>query len=116
MAVALYTHTATARNMLATGKGVLQVLRQQHAPLVQLLGKTSAHDVDKMEQLRELGFDTIERYGVPTLADAAGVIALELVSLETAGDHHLALCDVVEYKNLIEEGDGGKPLYTADLS
>ena len=27
MAVALYTHTATARNMLATGEGVLQVLR-----------------------------------------------------------------------------------------
>ena len=42
-----------------------------------------------------------------------GVIALELVSLETAGDHHLALCEVVEYENF--EGDG-EPLYTADLS
>jgi hypothetical protein len=39
-------------------------------------------------------------------------MALELVSLETAGDHHLALCDVVAYATL--EG-AGEPLYTADL-
>ena len=91
MAVALYTHTATARNMLATGRGVLQVLRQRHESLVTLLGKTSAHDVDKLGEMRDMGFETVERFGVPTLADAAGVIALELVSLETAGDHHLAV-------------------------
>ena len=112
MAVALYTHTATARNMLATGKGVLQVLRKQHAELVPLLGKSSAHDVDKLAALEEAGFETTTRHGVPTLTDAAGVVALELVSLETAGDHHLALCEVVAYDTF--EGEG-EPLYTADL-
>lgn len=112
MAVALYAHTATARNVLATGKAVLQVLREQHAPLVPLLGKSSAHDVDKLAEVRALGFAVEERFGVPTLADAAGVIALELVSMETAGDHHLALCEVVGYETL--EGTG-EPLYTADL-
>lgn len=112
MAVALYTHTATARNMLATGKGVLQVLRKQHAELVPLLGKSSAHDVDKLAALEEAGFETTTRHGVPTLTDAAGVVALELVSLETAGDHHLALCEVVAYDTLEDEGE---PLYTADL-
>ena len=48
-------------------------------------------DVDKLGEMRDMGFETVERFGVPTLADAAGVIALELVSLETAGDHHLAV-------------------------
>jgi flavin reductase (DIM6/NTAB) family NADH-FMN oxidoreductase RutF len=76
MAVALYTHTATARNFLATGKGVLQVLRAQHAPLVPLLGKSSAHDVDKLAELRAMGFATEERFGVPTLAGAAVGLAL----------------------------------------
>lgn len=37
---------------------------------------------------------------------------LNLVSLETAGDHHLALCDVVAYDTFEGRGD---PLYTDDL-
>jgi hypothetical protein len=32
--------------------------------------------------------------------------------LETAGDHHLALCEVVDWENI--EGEG-EPLYTGDL-
>jgi flavin reductase (DIM6/NTAB) family NADH-FMN oxidoreductase RutF len=112
MAVALYTHTATARNMLATGEGVLQVLRAHHADLVPLLGRSSAHDVDKAEALRERGVEVVERYGVPTIADAMGVVHLRVASLETAGDHHLALCDVLAYENI--EGEG-EPLYTKDL-
>ena len=113
MAVALYTHTATARNMLATGRGVLQVLRKQHAPLVELLGKRSAHDCDKMKALRDdFGIAVVERYGVRTIADVAGVMELKIVSIEHAGDHHLALCDVGEYESF--EGDG-EVLYTGDL-
>ena len=113
MAVALYTHTATARNMLATGRGVLQVLRKRHAPLVELLGKRSAHDCDKMKALRDdFGIAVVERYGVRTIADVAGVMELKIVSIEHAGDHHLALCDVGEYESF--EGDG-EVLYTGDL-
>ena len=111
-AVALYTHTATARNALATGRGVLQILRKQHASLVPLLGKQSAHDVDKLDGVRAEGFSIVERHGVPTLADAYGVVSLEIVSIETAGDHHLALCEVVAHETL--EGEG-EPLYTGDL-
>ena len=111
-AVALYTHTATARNMLATGKGVLQVLRKQHVDVVSLLGKQSAHDIDKLEELKARGFEIVTRRGVPTLADALGVIELEIVSLETAGDHHLALCEVVSYETIQGEGE---PLYTGDV-
>ena len=113
LAVALYTHTATARNMLATGRGVLQGLRSHHADLVPLLGKSSAHDVDKLEALREThGLNIVERWGVPTIEDAKSAVLLEIVSLETAGDHHLALCEVVDWENI--EGEG-EPLYTGDL-
>ena len=111
-AVALYTHTATARNALATGRGVLQILRQQHKSLVPLLGKQSAHDVDKLEAVQKQGFGIVNRHGAPTLADAYGVVALKIVSVETAGDHHLALCEVVAHETLAGEGE---PLYTADL-
>ena len=113
LAVALYTHTATARNMLATGKGVLQGLRRHHAELVPTLGKSSAHDVDKLEALREThGLNIVTRWGVPTIEDAKSAVLLEIVSLETAGDHHLALCEVVDWENI--EGEG-EPLYTGDL-
>ena len=98
--------------MIATGEGVLQVLRAHHAGLVPLLGRSSAHDVDKAEALRERGVAIVERYGVPTIADAMGVAHLKIASLETAGDHHLALCDVLAYENI--EGEG-EPLYTKDL-
>ena len=111
-AVALYTHTATARNALATGRGVLQILRQQHKSLVPLLGKQSAHDVDKLEAVQKQGFGIVNRHGAPTLADAYGVVALKIVSVETAGDHHLALCEVVAHETLRGEGE---PLYTGDL-
>ena len=67
--------------------------------------------MDKLAALEEAGFETTTRHGVPTLTDRR-VAALELVSLETAGDHHLALCEVVAYDTL--EGEG-EPLYTADL-
>jgi flavin reductase (DIM6/NTAB) family NADH-FMN oxidoreductase RutF len=110
--VALYTHTATARNALATGRGVLQILRQQHKSLVPLLGKQSAHDVDKLEAVQKQGFGIVNRHGAPTLADAYGVVALKIVSVETAGDHHLALCEVVAHETLRGEGE---PLYTGDL-
>lgn len=112
-AVALYTHTATARNMLATGRGVLQILRKQHANLVPVLGKQSAHDVDKLSLIKEEGHDVVERFGAPTLADAYGVVALKIVSVETAGDHHLALCEVVAHETL--DAGEGEPLYTGDL-
>ena len=91
---------------------MLQILRQQHKSLVPLLGKQSAHDVDKLEAVQKQGFGIVNRHGAPTLADAYGVVALKIVSVETAGDHHLALCEVVAHETLRGEGE---PLYTGDL-
>lgn len=48
----------------------LQILRRQHAELVQLLGKTSARDVDKLAQLADRGFETFQRLGYSSIAGA----------------------------------------------
>jgi hypothetical protein len=46
--VALYHDTLTLANMERTRKGVMQILGEQHARLVPLLGKTRGQDVDKV--------------------------------------------------------------------
>jgi hypothetical protein len=45
-----------------------QILQQPHAQLMQLLGKTSGRDVDKVAQLQQLGYAVSEEYGLPVLA------------------------------------------------
>jgi hypothetical protein len=45
-----------------------QILQQQHAPLLQLLGKTSGRDVDKVAALREAGVALHEEFGLPVLS------------------------------------------------
>ena len=49
-----------------------QILRRQHAELVQLLGKTSSRDVDKLAALADMGFETVDRLGYSSLAGASG--------------------------------------------
>lgn len=50
-----------------------QILRRQHAELVQLLGKTSARDADKLAALAGMGFETVDRLGYRSLAGACGL-------------------------------------------
>ena len=47
-ALGLFVGTLTWDNALASRRGVLQILGEGHAPLFQLLGKTSGRDVDKL--------------------------------------------------------------------
>mmetsp|Transcript_10492 Transcript_10492/g.19941 ORF Transcript_10492/g.19941 Transcript_10492/m.19941 type:complete len:243 (-) Transcript_10492:325-1053(-) len=110
--IALYRGTLSADNMLSKSTAVLQLLGEQHAGLLDLLGKQSGHEVDKIAALNELGFDVVERYGVPTIKDCLGVIQLRIVSLQDTGDHDLALCDVLNYDSFEDNGD---PLYTGTL-
>ena len=46
----------------------MQVLQRHHASLFQLLGKTSARDVDKLQAVRDAGFSLTERYGFATFS------------------------------------------------
>ena len=56
--------------LLSCSRRVLarQILRRQHAELVQLLGKTSARATDKLAALAEMGFETVDRLGYCSLA------------------------------------------------
>eukprot|EP00242_Pyramimonas_sp_CCMP2087_P008907 CAMPEP_0198198862 /NCGR_PEP_ID=MMETSP1445-20131203/2224_1 /TAXON_ID=36898 /ORGANISM="Pyramimonas sp., Strain CCMP2087" /LENGTH=232 /DNA_ID=CAMNT_0043868523 /DNA_START=151 /DNA_END=849 /DNA_ORIENTATION=+ len=111
--IALYHGTLSTENMLARGKAVLQILGEQHAELLPLLGKASGHEIDKIALLEERGFETVERYGVPTLASCLGVVELSIVNIQDVGDHDVVLCDVERYEDFASESD--LPLYTAKL-
>ena len=50
---------------------LLQVLRQRHAPLFSLLGKTSGRNVDKLHAIREEGHELVDCFGFPTFAGGA---------------------------------------------
>ena len=67
-AVSLYHGTESRENFLTNHGGLLQILAPSHAPLVPLLGKTSAKDgVDKLVEARKLGFGTTTVKGWPVL-------------------------------------------------
>lgn len=44
-----------------------QILQQQHAPLLSLLGKQSGREVDKLAALQERGCALAEEWGLPVL-------------------------------------------------
>jgi flavin reductase (DIM6/NTAB) family NADH-FMN oxidoreductase RutF len=132
-AVSLYRGTLSAENMLKTGKGVLQILASHHAPLFELLGKTSGRNVDKYAELESRGVPIREFAGQRVIADCIGVMALRIVSLEDskkeeekesglsgskkdfffpAGDHDVVFCAVEEFETFNSDI---QPLYTGQL-
>lgn len=105
-AIGLYKGTQSWTNWRETRSGLLQILQRHHAELVQLLGKTSARDVDKLARLAEMGFETTDRLGYSSLADCVGVMELQqLGDLVDAGDHEVALCSVGRTENVAADGD-----------
>jgi len=126
-ALGLYRGTLSAENMLTTGKGVLQILATHHAPLFQLLGKTSGRHVDKYAELERRGIPVKEFAGQRVIADCIGVMSLGIVpffpenkvksggntnSFFPAGDHDVVICAVEEFETF----DASKePLYTSQL-
>lgn len=95
-AVAIYKGTRTLLNVQQTQKMGLQLLGVQHLPLVRRLGKTSALKKDKMKSLLK---QCKQENGLYILNDLPAVIYLQVISWTDAGDHLLALCDVMAYKN-----------------
>lgn len=112
-ALGLYLGTQSHENMRQHGRGVLQVLQSQHARLFSLLGKTSAKSADKVTALEAEGITLVERFGHKTIADAASVMELEVVSdFMPCGDHEVVLCRVARWENLTPEP---RVLYTGEL-
>ncbi|MFN4286359.1 MAG: flavin reductase family protein [Lacibacter sp.] len=101
----IYHGTKTLELVQASGRFVLQLLAQQQYNLVNLLGKQSGNNIDKIERLQKrnllAGWND---YWI--LKDALAVMELQVVHRFDAGDHEGFLCDVVRWKNL----NDGTPL------
>jgi flavin reductase (DIM6/NTAB) family NADH-FMN oxidoreductase RutF len=95
--VAIYKGTKTLQNVEAVPRFVLQVLSTEHIDLVTRLGKQSGMKKDKLKPIN----DRLDDYcGFKILKDAVAVIEMDVLRLTDDGDHLLALCDVVSYKNI----------------
>jgi hypothetical protein len=92
-----FLHTCTPRRSV-------QVLRNPHVILFDLLGKTSAVDVDKLSlietKLNEDEGQALETvYGHQCIPNCHGYVLIYMMSGPVdAGDHDIVICSVSEYK------------------
>ena len=122
-AVSLYSNTLTRRAFLDAKVGVLQLLRPNQSDLVPILGKRSGYEdgYDKREECEGAGFEWVSCYdsngdgsyyesacssdadardedaiGLKVLPGCASYIKLKVLSYHNAGDHDVALCEVLD--------------------
>ncbi|HCL06365.1 MAG TPA: hypothetical protein DHW64_10560 [Chitinophagaceae bacterium] len=101
----IYEGTKTLEHVIGCNEFVLQLLSEKQYRLVNLLGKKSGHQIDKIVRLEKRNLLS-HWNGYPVLKDALAVMHLKAVSSFPGGDHTGFLCDVTAYKNLNE----GNPL------
>ncbi|KAL9190676.1 hypothetical protein ACHAXT_000382 [Thalassiosira profunda] len=114
-AISLYKETLSYANFVRERRGVLQLLKPEHADckskegemgeLIRVLGGSSGRDADKREACKELGYawerlpDEGAEKGInwpEVLPSCAYYLKLELVGeLIDCGSHDVALCKVV---------------------
>lgn len=112
-ALSLFKNTMSWKNMLQSKRGVLQILQQKHAVLLDVLGRQSGYNIDKLEAISKLGFEIDYRFGLPVLKDSIGVMQLEIVFPPLdCGDHDVVVCKVVGFENI---DVAARPLYTGYL-
>jgi flavin reductase (DIM6/NTAB) family NADH-FMN oxidoreductase RutF len=95
--VALFKGTKTMSNIESYPYLVLQILSTSNIDLVRRLGKTSGNTKDKLKGLQ---YRLMDYNGFKVIIDAIAVIEMKILTLTDAGDHFLALCDVISYKNI----------------
>jgi flavin reductase (DIM6/NTAB) family NADH-FMN oxidoreductase RutF len=102
---AVYHGTQTLVNLESNTRFVLQIMAQEQAALVRLLGKQSGKKIDKITRLEKKKLTT-NWNGFTVLKDALAWIELQILEQMEGGDHRCYLCDVVAYRNNQE----GNPL------
>jgi flavin reductase (DIM6/NTAB) family NADH-FMN oxidoreductase RutF len=108
--VAIYNDTKTLEIVENSPKFVLQLLAAEQYRMVDLLGKKSGKNIDKISRLEKR--ELIAHWNdFKILKDALALTELKVENTMQAGDHKLFLCSVVDYKNLNE----GKALTLDDL-
>lgn len=101
----IYDGTQTLMNVKASNEFVLQLLDEKQYRLVDLLGKKSGKQIDKINRLEKRN-ELTEWNGYPILKNCLAVMHMKVVNSFEGGDHRCFLCDVVSYKNL----NGGEAL------
>lgn len=101
MLVAIYENTQTLDLVKKNPHFVLQLLSAKQYRLVDLLGKKSGHNIDKIKRLEKRNLVT-EWNGFKILNNALAVMELKAVNTLPGGDHKIFLCDMIAYKNLTD--------------
>ena len=99
--VAINNDTKTLEIVNNSTTFVLQLLAAKQYRMVDLLGKKSGKNIDKISRLEKRKL-IAEWNGYKILKDALALIELEVVNTMQAEDHTLFLCTVIDYKNLNE--------------
>eukprot|EP00429_Kryptoperidinium_foliaceum_P010547 CAMPEP_0176002050 /NCGR_PEP_ID=MMETSP0120_2-20121206/445_1 /TAXON_ID=160619 /ORGANISM="Kryptoperidinium foliaceum, Strain CCMP 1326" /LENGTH=192 /DNA_ID=CAMNT_0017334623 /DNA_START=165 /DNA_END=740 /DNA_ORIENTATION=+ len=90
----LYQETLTEENIQRSPFGVLQLLTEDHADLVSVLGGTSGRDIDKKEACARLGFEwerNDDMEGIELLPGCSSYLYLQIQGgLVDAGSHLIA--------------------------
>ncbi len=95
----IYHGTQTLINVEASGEFVLQLLIDTQYRLVDLLGKKSGKNIDKISRLRKRN-ELMDWNNFKVLKNCLAVMQLRVINCFEGGDHKGFLCDVVAYKNL----------------
>jgi flavin reductase (DIM6/NTAB) family NADH-FMN oxidoreductase RutF len=98
-ALGIYKDTLSYENFLRTKSCLLQLLREEHVPLVKLLGGTSGRNVNKKEECHRLGFEWTDsddgKECIQVLPRCAYYIKISSIEdVIDAGSHAVALCRV----------------------
>jgi len=102
--IAVDYQTKTFENLNKTNQSVLQILHQDHAPLINLLGKKSGKQINKMDKLNQKGMlDSWLEHHV--IRDACGYLLLDKKNKFNAnGDHELFVFEVKKSSTKNESG------------
>lgn len=103
--ISLYYNTLTMDSFLASGQGILQLLRPSQKMLVPILGKRSGYETDFSKRD---ACDALDLAWVPTsigsdaetpldiLPNCASYLRVRIINTIPAGDHLVALCEVLQ--------------------
>ena len=105
MMVAIYNGTKTLELAGKEKHFVLQLLAVQQYNLVKLLGQSSGNSINKMERLDKRKLLSNWK-GFKVLNAALAYMELKAISISSAGDHVVFICDVISFCNNLP----GEPL------
>lgn len=97
----IYHGTQTLLNVEKSGEFILQLLSDTQYRLVDLLGKKSGKNIDKIQRLRKRD-ELMDWCDHDVLKNCLSLMHLKVINTMEGGDHKLFLCNVLSYKNINE--------------